>query len=289
MSAFDRSVEDLGNIVHLEHVNLFVPDQLRATQFYVSAMGLTRDPYMVTGVENMWINAGATQFHLPRGAAQHFRGTIGIVIPGRQALLSRLGDQSQALASTSFAFEEMADSVEVHCPWGNRLHCFEPDSDRFGAIMLGIVELTFDVREGTTEGIARFYGDVFGAPASTVTGADGARCARVRVGVGQTLVFRESAAQPAHYDGHHIQIYVADFSGPHRRLQELGLVSEESNQHQFRFVDITDPQTGAPCFRIEHEVRSVTHPMFRRPLVNRNPRQGPRNYRQGCDAFVPPL
>lgn len=289
MSAFDRSTEDLGNIVHLEHVNLFVPDQLRATQFYVSAMGLTRDPYMVTGVENMWINAGTTQFHLPHGAAQHFRGTIGIVIPGRQALLGRLGDQSKALADTSFAFEEIGDSVEVHCPWGNRLHCFEPDPDRFGAIALGIVELTFDVPQGTAEGIARFYGDVFAAPARTVTGADGARCARVRVGVGQTLVFRESGAKPAPYDGHHIQIYVADFSGPHRRLQELGLVSEESSQHQFRFVDISDPQTGAPCFSIEHEVRSVTHPMFRRPLVNRNPRQGARNYRQGCDAFVPPL
>jgi catechol 2,3-dioxygenase-like lactoylglutathione lyase family enzyme len=62
---FDRHAENIGNIVHLEHVNLTVPDQLMATRFYVTALGLTRDPYLNTGVNVMWINAGATQFHLP--------------------------------------------------------------------------------------------------------------------------------------------------------------------------------------------------------------------------------
>ncbi|MBK9606583.1 MAG: hypothetical protein IPO58_09295 [Betaproteobacteria bacterium] len=71
-------------------------------------------------------------------------------------------------------------------------------------------------------------------------------------------------------------------------MLDLGLVTEESSQHQYRFVDIVDPQTRAPLFRIEHEVRSMTHPMFRRPLVNRNPRQSAIHYRPGCDPFIVP-
>jgi len=55
---FDRTLEDIGNIVHLEHVNVRVPCQQTATQFYVVALGLTRDPYLMVGLENMWINVG---------------------------------------------------------------------------------------------------------------------------------------------------------------------------------------------------------------------------------------
>ena len=44
---FDRSAEDLGNSIHLEHVNVQVPDQRAATLFYVAGLGLTRDPYLM--------------------------------------------------------------------------------------------------------------------------------------------------------------------------------------------------------------------------------------------------
>lgn len=280
---FDRSAEDLGNVVHLEHVNVTVPDQLLATRFYIGALGLTRDPYLMTGVDNMWVNAGRTQFHLPHGAAQRLRGTISLVIPGRPALLARLRDAAAPLNGTAFAFDDAhPDFVEVRCPWGNRLRCFEPDAARFGLTALGIVELAFDVPPACADGIARFYCQVFNARAESAAGV-----ARVRVGAWQALVFSETAAEPPAYDGHHLQIYVADFSAPHRRLRELSLVSEESNRHQFRFVDIVDPLTRAPCFRLEHEVRSMTHPLFGRSLVNRNPQQNNRNYRPGADAFTP--
>ena len=172
---FDRTVEDLGNVIHLEHVNLTVPDQLMATRFYVSALGLTRDPYMMTGVDNMWVNAGRTQFHLPHGAAQRFRGTIGVVIPGRQALLDRLRDAAAPLRGTAFAFDEHRDHVEVRCPWGNRLRCFEPDPARFGSTMLGIVALELDIPSGCSEGVARFYREVFATRATAATSADGVR------------------------------------------------------------------------------------------------------------------
>src|SRR5262249_403554 len=49
---YDRTAEDLGNIVALEHVNVVVPDQEKATLFYIAGLGLTRDPYMMTGPAN---------------------------------------------------------------------------------------------------------------------------------------------------------------------------------------------------------------------------------------------
>jgi predicted enzyme related to lactoylglutathione lyase len=284
---FDRGVEDIGNIVHLEHVNLTVPDQVLATRFYVSALGLTRDPYLMTGVDNMWVNAGATQFHLPQGPAQRLRGTVALVMPDRQALLGRLRAAVPGMAGTEFAFEAQADHVALRCPWGNRLRCYEPDAARFGATRLGIVNLTFEVPMGNATGIARFYRELMGARAHTSVDANGVASAQVAVGYAQTLHFCETSAELPAYDGHHIQIYIADFSSPHRRLSERGLVSEESDQHQYRFLDITDPQTGAPCFRLEHEVRSMTHPLYKRPLVNRNPQQSNRGYRPGADAFLP--
>jgi len=284
---FDRTAEDIGNIVHLEHVNLTVPDQVMATRFYVTALGLTRDPYLNTGAEVMWINGGTTQFHLPHGPAQHLRGRVDLVIPGLQSLMSRLHAAMPSMAGTEFAFAEQRGFVDVVCPWGNRLRCFEPDSGRFGPVELGIVQVVLDVPTGCARGIARFYRDFFGAPAEVGVGQDGAPAAHIRVGVGQKLIFAETSALPGAYDGHHIQIYVADFSGPHRRLSERGLVTEESNQHQFRFRDLVDPQTGVQCYQLEHEVRSMTNPLFRRPLVNRNPAQTTRNYRPGADQFAP--
>jgi hypothetical protein len=97
-------------------------------------------------------------------------------------------------------------------------------------------------------------------------------------------VFRETARAVPEYDGHHLQIYLNDFSGPHRWLKERKLVSEESDQYQYRFTDIVDLDSGKLLFKVEHEVRSMTHPLFSRPLVNRNPLQTNRNYAPGHDA-----
>ena len=70
---FDRAAEDLGNAIHLEHVNVTVPDQRLAMLFYVAGLGLTRDPYLMVSDTNMWINVGKSQFHLPEGKAQSGR------------------------------------------------------------------------------------------------------------------------------------------------------------------------------------------------------------------------
>ena len=46
---YDRKTQDVGNIIGMEHVNVTVPDQELALRFYISGLGLTRDPYMMVG------------------------------------------------------------------------------------------------------------------------------------------------------------------------------------------------------------------------------------------------
>src|SRR4051794_18734213 len=111
--SYDRAREDLGNAVALEHVNTSCPDQQQAFLFYVTGLGLTRDPYLSTGLDNMWINVGRSQFHLPLRTAQVVRGHTAIVLPGRAALLERLAAVKDKLAGTQFSVTEQADHVEV--------------------------------------------------------------------------------------------------------------------------------------------------------------------------------
>ncbi len=105
----------------------------------------------------------------------------------------------------------------------------------------------------------------------------------------RVLVFRETNRPQPPFDGHHVQVALADFSGPHRKLRERGLITEESNQHQYRFERIIDLATGATLAHIEHEVRSMRHPMYARPLVNRDPAQTNNHYAPGREAWPPAM
>jgi hypothetical protein len=134
--------------------------------------------------------------------------------------------------------------------------------------------VTFDVPPGSASGICAFYRAMLDVPADLANGD--ATSARVMVGQDQHLVFRETDRPQPEFDGHHVQIYVVNFSGPHQRLGARNLVSIEDNQYQYRFRDIVDLDSGRHLFTVEHEVRSITHPLFWRPLVNRNPAQTAR-------------
>ena len=283
---YDRAVEDVANLIALEHVNLQIPDQGMATAFYVTGLGLTRDPYMMTGTQFMWVNAGRNQFHLMAGKPQAVSGTIGMVLPNLDALEQRLAAVAPELSGTQFSYQRHADYISATCPWGNRFRCHAPQP-AFGRMSLGMPYVEFDVRTGTADGIAQFYRDaLLASTCVTNTQAEGTM-ARIAVGLEQELRFRETSEPIAPFDGHHIQVYVSNFSGPHRRLLELGLVTEESNQHQYRFDTVTDIASGAALTKIEHEVRSLRHPLYARPLVNRNPAQVATNYEGGHDAWLP--
>jgi hypothetical protein len=284
--AYDRDAEDLGNIVGLEHVNLQIPDQSLGTLFYVSGLGLTRDPYMNTGLANMWVNVGKSQFHLPTGEPWVLRGAIGLVTPDRDALLRRLDNVAKGLSGTEFKVTPNNDYVEVTCPWGNVFNMHSPDETRFGAVSLGMPYLEFNVPMGAAKGIAKFYRKIFGAK-TCVEGKGEDRVARIGVGHHQEFRFRQKkGAQKVPYDGHHIQVYVQNFSGPYKELLKREVLTEESNAYQYRFEHIVDVDTNEDLFEIEHEVRSMTHPLYARPLVNRNPMQSQQSYQMEGDDWV---
>jgi catechol 2,3-dioxygenase-like lactoylglutathione lyase family enzyme len=284
-NTYDRRSQDVGNIVALEHVNVRVPDTVLATTFYLMGLGFTRDPYLMVGNTNMWINLGQQQFHLPTAKAQVLRGHCGLVVPDLEALAARLESVREPLAGTKFDFSVEDKYVRITCPWGNQHRAYGP-GPQWGDMTLGMPYVEFTVPPGHADGIKRFYETVFGAPATVAPEAAGT-AARVRMGQRQELIFRETTAEIPPYDGHHIAVYISNFSGPHAFLKEHGLVTEESSEIQYRFQDIVDPDTREPLFTIEHEVRSVPHPMFLRPLVNRNPVQQQRTYARGRDFFVP--
>lgn len=289
LKQFDRTTQDVGNIVHLEHWNVVINDQRLATLFYIVGLGGTRDPFLFPGMENMWVNFGRTQVHMPsRGAnpkPERVRGTIGYVVPDLEALKKRLeyaGSEMKRVAPekpNQFSWREKDGAVEATCPWGNRVRCHAA-SPAFGNTELGLVYVDFDVPPGSAEGIALFYNDVMKAPARAERGR-----ATVSIGRNQHLYFTETGAPIPEYDNHHIQVYIADFSAPYRWLRERDLVSMETDEAEWRFQWIVDPRDGRKLFQIEHEVRSMKHRLFGRPLINRNHAITNVGYVQGHDAF----
>jgi hypothetical protein len=273
--------EDVGNIVLLEHLNVTVPDQPQAILFYVVGLGLTRDPYLTVGLDNMWVNVGEQQFHLPTRGAQRFAGHVGLVIPDPEHMEQRLESIAERLAGTKFKWSRADGHIAATCPWGNHFRCYMPE-EKFGDMALGIPYIEFLVKPGAARGIGSFYEEVFRAPAAVDNGV-----ARIPIGRNQELIFRETNEPIPPYDGHHVAIYVTNFSGPYDFLNRRGLVTEDVRGHQFRFQKIVDPESGATLHELEHEVRSFRHPLYQRGFVNRNAEQTQRNYKRGRDGRIP--
>jgi hypothetical protein len=185
---------------------------------------------------------------------------------------------------SAFSFERKRDCIEVLCPWGNKFKLHEPSAE-YGSIQLGLPYVELSAPQGSSQKIARFYDEVMGATVVT-SQRNGAPCASITTGSAQFIHFIETDDPQPDYDGHHVAIYIADFAGPYNKLRERNLISRESDEHEWRFIDIIDLDTSEVLFQIEHEVRSVTHPLYARPLVNRNPAQSNRGYRRGQDTFL---
>ena len=286
---YDRGQEDLGNIIHLEHVNTCIPDQRLSTLFYVTGLGATRDPYIFTGMENIWLNFGRTQVHMPSRAVppktERLRGVAGFVVPSLEDLKKRLEYAGKEIKrvipgkETQFSWKEKDGTIEATDPWGTRVRCHAP-SPEFGPIDLGLAYVDFDVPPGTAEGIARFYNQVMKAPAQVKKGRT-----TVSIGRDQKLHFTETKAPQPEYDGHHVQIYIADFSTPYKWLKARELINMETDAQEWRFQWIVDPDDGRRLFQIEHELRSMKHRLFNRPLINRNQAVTNMTYLPGSDSF----
>jgi hypothetical protein len=105
-----------------------------------------------------------------------------------------------------------------------------------------------------------------------VAGRKGAQEATVNVGPHQAFLFAEQrGAETAPRTNNHVAVYLTRYWETYDTLGARGLVMEPHGMEQFRFSDIVEPDTGELLFRFEHEMRSVYHPDFRKPLVNRIP------------------
>jgi hypothetical protein len=218
--------------------------------------------------------------------AEVLRGTAGFVVPSLADLEKRLthaGNEMKRVVpdvQTKFSWKRKGDVVETTCPWGNRIRCHEPAAE-FGNIELGLAYVDFDVPQGTAEGIVGYYNEVMRAPARL----EKKDRAVVSVGRAQRLMFTETSAPQPEYDNHHVQIYIADFGTPYHWLKERDLISMETDANEWRFQWIVDPKDGRKLFQIEHEVRSMKHRLFGRPLVNRNHGISNMTYEANSDAF----
>jgi len=106
--------------------------------------------------------------------------------------------------------------------------------------------------------------------------------AQIVVGPWQRLIFREKENyQKGDYTGYHVCIYVTKFSlyyrkfhadnilfTKHRFSDKCDTLQQALDWQQFRIRDIYNEKKEI-ILQLEHEVRSLYHPSFLRPLVNR--------------------
>jgi hypothetical protein len=84
-----------------------------------------------------------------------------------------------------------------------------------------------------------------------------------------------------------VALYLSRFWEVHARMETLGVVCESAANEQFRFMDIPalngeSGNHGGPrrlLYSIEHEMRSIYHSDYRRPLVNRTAMPNEPGYR----------
>jgi hypothetical protein len=258
---------ELGNLVLFEHVNLRVPDHRLATLYFVEGLGLTRDPLRMVGTRNMWVNAGLQQFHLPIGDPTPLPGEVGVVVPDLDAVEARLEAVARELKGTAFTLERAAGTLRTTTPWGHRVRVHARAAVP-GWVPQALAYVEFWVPPGSAAGIGAFYQTVLGCPAEAVP-IEGDPAVAVTVGPGQTFRFRERPDGAIVPNTNHVAVYLTRYRSIYAAITARDLVMEADADEQFRFQDIVDPATGARLYRFEHEMRSLHHRGYRRPLVNR--------------------
>ena len=258
---------ELGNVVQLDHINLGVTDNRMALAFFVEGLGFTRDPYLMTGNRNMWINLGLHQIHLPHGQATPFPGEIGLVVPDLPRIEERFQKLAHHFSGSLFQCEKEAAALKLRTPWGvaMRLHQ-QGDWPAKQAQALAYVDFTVPV--GTAARIGAFYEQLLGCPVRLNTEK---ALAEVTVGPHQSLFFRDHPQARDKPHRNHIALYLTRYEQCYKGMLKKGLVMEPDANHQFRIAGITDPDTGEHLLTLEHELRSLYHGDYGRPLINRQP------------------
>lgn len=258
---------DLGSVVSLDHVNLRVSDQGLATLYFLEGLGLTRDPYRMNGTGNMWVNIGAQQFHLPTTRPTPFPGEVGLIVPDLGEVRKRLERVEPKLKDTGFSWKDGKASVATTDPWGRRIR-LHPAGALPAMMNLALAYVELWVPPGTARAIGDFYEQVLEVPVKHNGGGKSAQVA-VTMGPHQTMRFVERRDAPCDAHNNHVAVYLTRYREIYGRMSKRRILMEKDRFEQFRFNRILDLKTGKPVMEFEHEMRSLFHGDYGRPLVNR--------------------
>jgi len=258
---------ELGAITQMEHVNYAVPDHGQAILFFIDGLGFTRDPFRRISVANMWINAGREQFHLPIGDPVPFAGEVGLTVPSLRETERNLKRIARRLKGTEFGFETKGGVIKVSSPWGH-MHRVHEQGKMPSRFPQALAYVNFWVPVGAAAPIAAFYDKMLDAP-TKVTGSGKRKTATVNVGAHQHFNFVEKASYKPVDHPNHVAVYITRYQEIHDRFKKKKLLSRPDFEEQFRFVDMANPSSGKVAFSFEHEVRSLYHPDYLKPLTNR--------------------
>ncbi len=270
---FGTTNPEIGGIVHLDHVNFETPDHEMATVFYLNGLGFTRDPYRRADEQNMGINVGLQQFHLPRRGQQTppFHGVVGLVVPDMDAIKKRFDLLSELgkFEATPYRWDEEDNSVLLTSPFGVQFRLHKADHIVFQR-PLGIAYVEVSVPVDTAQGIAGFYNKIVRAPVE-VCDIAGEQTALVSAGPHQQIRFIERSLTDYRTHSMHVSYHVTHYNELRETLADHGSLMGAGRGEVFFFNKIFNPDTGEFLFEIQNEVRSIYHPDFMRPLINRWP------------------
>jgi len=264
---------EIGSILHLEHFNFEGADRDMATIFFMDGLGLTRDPYHRIDETNMGVNIGMQQFHLPRrGATPPFHGQIGLVMPDLAGICIRLNRLTQMgkFDQTSYQLDRLDDlTLRVVSPFGIELKLHAAGSLSF-LRQMGLAYVDIPVEPGKAERLQKYYQDFMVTPA-VLCELEGEKSLVVTHGPYQYIRYRERKLDDYDLYNFHIAYYVTNYNAYLDRVSELGSILGDGDGRLFFFDELFDPDTGEVILRFQQEVRSIYHPDFMRPLVNRWP------------------
>ena len=260
---------EIGAVTHFEHVNFSVPDQGPAMLFFCEGLGFTRDPARMVGTRNMWINAGRQQFHMPRGEAIPFPGEVGVSVKDIKRVHRNMKRIARELKGTEFSIKEVGKTLTCTSPWGHVLRVHQA-GQLSGRMPQAISYVNFWVPVGTAKTIADFYEKMVYAPTEVAKRGKHAM-AVVTVGANQHFHFIERPDYEPVDHPNHVAIYVTRYREMYRQFKAKKMLMRPDVEEQFRFEKMFNPRSGKVVFSFEHEVRSLYHPDYLKPLTNRVP------------------
>ena len=273
ISSFGVTSPEIGRMLHMDHVNFETPDHEMATIFYMNGLGFTRDPYRRADEQNLGVNVGRQQFHLPKRGeyTPPFYGIVGLVVPdigGIKQRLEVLNDLGK-FEGTPYGWLEEGKAVLMTSPFGYRLRLHSYGTLEFTK-PLGIAYVEVPAPLGKAARIGKFYEKIVGAPVQ-ISAVGGTEAAIISAGPHQEIKFIERELDD--YDTYtmHISYHVTHYNQLRQTLKEHGSLMGLGEGEAIFFNKIFDPDTGENLMTFQNEVRSVYHPDFMRPLINRWP------------------